>query len=594
MAELLAGSGVAVVDDLERVAEPPEILHLQHRVESLTALARFSGVPAIQVCHGFRPWQESPIRHPRIARYVAIDEATRDRLATEAEIPSAEIATVPNAVDLERFRPRSPLPPRPRRALALHHRLHEGNGAAVLREACEREGIELEIAGAAAGRPWPRPEERMGEFDLLFGHGRVALEGLASGLAVIVFGPEGLGPCVDSAAFDRLRALNFGFRAQTGAISVPALRERIRQYDPTVSAAVSRRARGEAGLERALDAWLEVYDEASRSRREVAVEAERSALLRELRRLSIDLREIERLGSPAYEEGRRAGDLATRRLDELERFRESVVSSRSFRWAERLRRLAGRAWVAPNGAPPSPRPRLLALLVFRDEMEYLPGWFENVPPEVDGVVALDDGSIDGSAEFVAQQPSVLELVRLPRRDEADWDDGANHRRVTEAAMRHRPGWLLGVDADERLESGFGERVRALIESQGAAGPGAYYVGVRELWDRPDRFRADGVWGAKRSARLFRARPDHEFDPRRLHGVWAPLNARTNGDFPLADLLLYHLRMLTPERRRRRRERYEALDAAAAFQQIGYAYLTDETGLELAELPPGRSYRPLGR
>ena len=56
---------------------PDALVATAPHVEALTALARFPGVPAIFVCHGFRPWQESPIRHPRIARYVAVDEATR-------------------------------------------------------------------------------------------------------------------------------------------------------------------------------------------------------------------------------------------------------------------------------------------------------------------------------------------------------------------------------------------------------------------------------------------------------------------------------------------------------------------------------------
>jgi len=53
-------------------------------------------------------------------------------------------------------------------------------------------------------------------------------------------------------------------------------------------------------------------------------------------------------------------------------------------------------------------------------------------------------------------------------------------------------------------------------------------------------------------------------------------------------------MLTPERRRARRERYERLDPDRRFQTIGYDYLTDESGIELAPIPAGRGYVPLGR
>ncbi len=235
-------------------------------------------------------------------------------------------------------------------------------------------------------------------------------------------------------------------------------------------------------------------------------------------------------------------------------------------------------------------PRLLALLGFRNEMAWLPDYFESVRPLVDGIVALDDGSTDGSGDFVEAQPEVLELSRLPPRKDHQWDDGLNHRRLIEAAWQHQPDWLLGLDADERLEAGFRERADEVIARAGKLR--AFRLHVREVWDDPLSFRVDGVWGTKSSARLFEARRDHEFDMRRFHGYWAPLNSQVDGGFPLADLILYHLRMMRPEDREARRARYEALDPESEFQSIGYAYMTDPEGLRLARAPAGREYRPL--
>jgi hypothetical protein len=231
--------------------------------------------------------------------------------------------------------------------------------------------------------------------------------------------------------------------------------------------------------------------------------------------------------------------------------------------------------------------------MFRDEMHYLPGLFENLQGQVDGLIALDDQSEDESRSFVEAQPLTRQLMVVAPGDQEELEDGRNHKALVEAAWEHGADWLLGIDADERVERDFRSRALEEIERAEAAGQDAMWVPWRELWDKPDRMRMDGIWGAKKKACLFRSDRAHRFDDRRIHAIWAPWPPR-DGDYPMADLRLYHLRMIDPEDRVARQRRYLRLDPDKRWQPIGYDYLTDETNIELRELEPGREYVPLGR
>jgi len=246
-----------------------------------------------------------------------------------------------------------------------------------------------------------------------------------------------------------------------------------------------------------------------------------------------------------------------------------------------------RALAIPSGPPPARplrRVRLLALLAVRDEMAELPGLLANLAPHVDGIVALDDGSVDGSGAWLGARPEVLEVLRVER---GPYDEPRNHRLLVAAGVRHGAEWLLSIDADERVEERFRDRAERIIRRGKLLGLKAFSVRLRDLWGSEDRVREDGVWGRKRVARLFRALPDHAFDDAALHAHKAPLQARLLGRFAPADLIIYHRAMLTAEGRAARRARYEQLDPSAEHQAIGYAYLTDETGIRLEPLPRGR-------
>jgi hypothetical protein len=259
LADEIRGAAIPVVDDLASVGGGPDVIHGHHSVETLAAVARFPGVPALFVCHDASAWYDTPPRHPRIRRYVAVDEGCRERVAAEAGVPVEACALIPNAVDLERFRARPPLPAQPRRALAYGHVLAPAELVAIER-ACRARGIALERAGSLVGSALSAPEHALGGYDLVFAKGRCALEALAVGAAVVVCGPGGVASLVTSDSFDALRPLNFGRRSYRLSFDEESLGAQIDRYDAADAGLVSRRARAVARLDALTAALVEVYE----------------------------------------------------------------------------------------------------------------------------------------------------------------------------------------------------------------------------------------------------------------------------------------------------------------------------------------------
>jgi hypothetical protein len=77
-----------------------------------------------------------------------------------------------NFVDLRRFTSRGPLPARPAAALLFCN--EDGPHVAIVRDACARAQIALDVRGRAFGNASADPGALLGQYDLVFAKARVA------------------------------------------------------------------------------------------------------------------------------------------------------------------------------------------------------------------------------------------------------------------------------------------------------------------------------------------------------------------------------------------------------------------------------------
>jgi hypothetical protein len=259
IAEELRRSSVQVVDNLNDVEIVPDVIHGNHNTELITALLQFPSTPGIFFCHSPRDWISTPPVHPRIVAYVAVDDFCRDRLTLEHGISEEQVEVHLHGANLERFKPREPLPDRPTRALVFSNNANRWTHLNTVREACDRKGIMVDVMGAGVNASEPNPEMHLQKYDLVFAKARCALEAMAVGSAVVLCDVFGSGPMVTTSEFEKLRRLNFGIRTLDQKLDADVLVNQIAQYDPHDAAQVSRMVRTSCNLEKVVDKAISLY-----------------------------------------------------------------------------------------------------------------------------------------------------------------------------------------------------------------------------------------------------------------------------------------------------------------------------------------------
>lgn len=98
---------------------------------------------------------------------------------------------------------------------------------------------------------------------------------------------------------------------------------------------------------------------------------------------------------------------------------------------------------------PRPRPRIVLTVLVRDEMDIVADMLHwHLDQGVDHVVAMDNGSTDGTAEFLEDLAASGALTLIHQPSDAYLQDVWTMQMARIARKRHAADWVIPTDADE--------------------------------------------------------------------------------------------------------------------------------------------------
>jgi hypothetical protein len=255
--EEIRKSGIPVVNTLRDTTFVPDVIHGHHFLPTLIALARFPSAAAVYFIHDWTSEHDKPLKHPRIWRYFYVRQLLRDRLGKENGIAADKIEFLGNAVDLSQFpEPRYPASKLRSATIFAYERAHRD----LIAHACRARDIVFDPVGLGGPNPIAQPSRVLPKYDLAFATGRMALEALASGCAVIILDKFGLGGLVTPDRFEEFQTVNFAPGVLSGPVDINAILREIDRFKPDEAAQVTGRVHKECGLEQYIDRLLQSYE----------------------------------------------------------------------------------------------------------------------------------------------------------------------------------------------------------------------------------------------------------------------------------------------------------------------------------------------
>lgn len=256
--EELLSLGIRVSTKLTELSKP-DIVHAHNNITVWPVLSLFKNIPVVFWIHNRLSPLDIPPKHKNIIQYMAVDYNCYERYIEEHKFQPKDIKVIYNWVNLTRFSLRKSTNGPIKKALVFSNYAKKNGFLPVLEEACESQGIELDVMGKGMGTERKDPENYLGDYDVVFAKAKAAMEAMACGCAVIVCDFNGLAGFAKPTNFEEFRKLNFGMKLMNRSITVENVVSELKLYQSTDFSLVSRRLREEADMELVIDDIRNLY-----------------------------------------------------------------------------------------------------------------------------------------------------------------------------------------------------------------------------------------------------------------------------------------------------------------------------------------------
>jgi glycosyltransferase involved in cell wall biosynthesis len=149
--------------------------------------------------------------------------------------------------------------------------------------------------------------------------------------------------------------------------------------------------------------------------------------------------------------------------------------------------------------------KLVAMLRIKDGVFFLKDWLDRYELLVDEIVALDNGSTDGTIEMLRAHPKVVDIVHT-----IGYNEGRDKNLLYGRVRLRNPDWCLWLDVDEIFESGV---TREVLDKLMANNVVDRFVFRRFHFADSEHFAASWYWlnySAGHDRMLFREKPTGYF------------------------------------------------------------------------------------